>query len=152
MVDLEKPVVILSFWSTTWKQFESFPSSQNIFRVSDHMFLLWNCMKLGQENINMKMLLILAMIKKTPQHCPSGSFCCRKWIAKFTVIFTVRSVYTQVSHNSCCKELFKLHLGSGECDLHCNSLGLQRPSCTFNIRSLIWWLPDAQKRKPLRWW
>lgn len=47
IVDLEKPIVISSLKNTTWKQFGSFPSSQNIFHISDHMFLLWNYMKLG---------------------------------------------------------------------------------------------------------
>lgn len=40
IVDLEKPIVISSLKSTTWKRSESFPSSQNIFHISDHMFLL----------------------------------------------------------------------------------------------------------------
>lgn len=95
-------------------------------------------MKRSQKNllgaVNVKKSQIVAGLRKL--RCYSGSFCCRREITKFTVIFTVRSVYTQVCHNSCCEELFKLHLGSGQCDLCCNSLGLQRTTCTFNIRSL----------------
>lgn len=148
-----KTYCCLKSWGKLVRNLYPFQALRTYFTYQFICFFYETWSEKFNQNIKYENVTDTTSNKGKPTALPFWIFLLQKReIAKGTVVCTVRSVYRQVCHNYHCKELFKLHLGSGECDFCCNSLGLQRTSCTFNTRSSTWWLPDAQKRKPLRWW